>query len=505
MATAQRQLANTRKQIRGFVIVWTFITFMMGLATFLAIYFTSNPNIVSAAANSVIADTVDTEIGNSGNNGDDGDAANQLVALPTNTPQATTIPPTVTPPPVATEEATAMEVAQAETTPKTLGVVEISTDTPPPPTVMPTPRPVDDTAFQVGIQVQESPDFNPDNQDGWIRAVAEDLKLPWIKQQVRWEVMEENRGEVNWATLDLVMTSTAKFDVKVMLSIVTAPNWAREQGVNLNQHGPPANFQDYVNFVTAIVQRYPGQVHAIEVWNEQNLDREWTSTTGVNPTSYVNMLQVTYQAVKAIDPGIIIISGALSPTGVHDGYNIWDDFFYMDGMIQAGFLNYLDCVGAHHNGYNVSSDYRFNEIPNDPSAIFRGPFDNPNHSWSFRSTLEGYATRIANAGSDKKLCITEFGWPVSEDVGAFPRGFEFAQDNSLQEQAQYISGALTNMNEWGFVWIAYIWNFNYGPQAGWDPNNDNVPYSMIGPDFVFRPAYDAIREWQAGYASITGA
>jgi hypothetical protein len=53
------------------------------------------------------------------------------------------------------------------------------------------------------------------------------------------------------------------------------------------------------------------------------------------------------------------------------------------------------------------------------------------------------------------------------------------------------------MEEWGFVKLAFIWNFNYGPQAGWDTNNDNVPYSFIGPDWQFRPVYDAVIEWQA--------
>jgi hypothetical protein len=100
--------------------------------------------------------------------------------------------------------------------------------------------------------------------------------------------------------------------------------------------------------------------------------------------------------------------------------------------------------------------------------------------------------------------VTEFGWPVTEDLGGSPAGFEFAQDNTLEEQAQWIPQAMTNMEEWGFVWIAYIWNFNYGPQAGWATDNDNVPYSLIGPEFSFRPAYDAIREWQRAYLERAG-
>ena len=167
-------------------------------------------------------------------------------------------------------------------------------------------------------------------------------------------------------------------------------------------------------------------------------------------------------------------------------------------------LEWADCVGAHHNGYNVSPDYRYHETPNDPDAIFRGPFDNPHHSWSFRSTLEGYVNRIRSAGADTKLCVTEFGWPSSEGLGGARQGFEFALDNTLAEQAEWIPRAMGNMEEWGFVWLAFVWNFNYGPQAGYALSNDNVPYSLIGPGFTFRPAYDAIRDWQSDYLKRTG-
>jgi polysaccharide biosynthesis protein PslG len=54
--------------------------------------------------------------------------------------------------------------------------------------------------------------------------------------------------------------------------------------------------------------------------------------------------------------------------------------------LAAGMLNYADCVGAHHNGYNIGPDVAFDATGSSPkaaTAIFRGPFDNPHHSWSF--------------------------------------------------------------------------------------------------------------------------
>lgn len=479
-----------RQRIRTFAIVWSIITLLMGVSTFIAIYFVYG--VINTARNDVM---------------DTGSVALPVATQPTQATQAAAALATVTP--IPTSQPTTIPLTPTEAEAVALAQSEVTEEAEPtelPPA--PTPLPVDDRTFQVGTQVQVSPDLNAENQELWMREVDEKLGLNWFKQQVRWEDVEREQGEYDWAALDLSLPLASEYGLKVMLSIVTAPEWAREPGVNVNQHGPPANFQTYADFVTAIIERYPGMVHAVEVWNEQNLDREWTSTGGLSAANYVNMLRTTAQAVKNVDPGIIIISGALSPTGgwtEPDGrVTAIDDFVYLDSLISAGMLNYADCVGAHHNGYNIGPSVAWNNVPNDPSATFRGPFDNPHHSWSFYSTLQTYADKIELAGGDQPLCITEFGWASTEDLDGSPQGFGFADDNTLEEQAEWTVEALDNMEEWGTVWLAFIWNFNYGPQAGWDPTNDNVPYSMIGKDWVFRPIYDAVMQWQEDYLERTG-
>ncbi len=467
MATLQTTAQRSRiRQLRMFVLVWIGITFIMGACTFFAIFWVLGETGIVAGSD-------------------------RNFALPTSPPTVaavipTTIPtqaPAVVPPTdVPTENAQAVAQAATATEAPTQG-----------PTL--TPLPVSNKSFQPGIQVQASPDLNPENQDLWMREVSQKLGFGWFKQQVRWEFIEPEKGQFDWAMLDMVMPSKNQFGLNVMMSIVTAPDWAREPGANLEKHGPPANNADYVNFVTAILNRYPGQVQAIEVWNEQNIDREWSSAKGLKAENYVALLRDTYTAVKAIDPGIIIISGALSPTGFNDGVGAWDDYIYLDQLISAGMLNYMDCLGVHHNGYNIGPNIPWDNVPPDPTASFRGPFDNPHHSWSFYSTLQTYAKKVALAGGEQKLCVTEFGWASTEDLGGYPAGFEFANDNTLQEQADNIVEALNLMDEWGFVWLAFVWNFNYGPQAGWATDNDNVPYSIVGKDWKFRPAYDAIIKW----------
>ncbi|MFZ4815372.1 MAG: hypothetical protein ACOYL5_12615 [Phototrophicaceae bacterium] len=464
---------SARKQVRNFVLIWALITLLMGACTFVAIY----------TAYGLIELGIDEGV--------------SLVASPTATLQSSeegavnfpTRPPTqIAPTATAT---TAVVATQAD--PPTVE------PTPTPvPTIAPTLLPVSDTRFQLGIQVQVSLDSDPNI---WMTE-AQKLGMEWVKQQIAWELVEPQRGQYEWTRVDAGIEAAADRGQRLLVSVVAPPDWAREPGANLDRQGPPANYQDYANFVAEIVRRHPGKIHAIEIWNEQNLDREWTSVRGLVPADYVNLLRLSYQAIKAVDPGVIVISGALSPTGFDDGIGAWDDFRYMDAMIVAGLLNYTDCVGAHHNGYNIPSTYSWDEVPNDPSAIFRGPFDNPHHSWSFRSTLQGYAFRIQQAGGTQKLCVTEFGWPSIEDLGQSRPNFEFAADNTLQEQSDWTIEAINNMAEWDIVQIAIVWNLNYGALAGWDVNNDNVAYSIIGKDFNFRPVYGALQEWNREHRGV---
>ena len=335
----------------------------------------------------------------------------------------------------------------------------------------------------------------------WMGQV-ESLGLGWVKQQLRWAHFEGTPGEMDWSGFDAVVESANARGLKVMFSIVDAPEWSRSYRDENEEGAPPDNLDLMADFMGRLVDRYKGRLHAIEVWNEQNLDREWDTAEGVDPEAYVEMLRLSYQAIKSRDPNIMVISGALSPTAGRqtDPNNpervIWmDDFDYMDRMIQLGALNYCDCVGAHHNGINMPPDVAWDEGYNDPTAQFRGPFDNPHHSWSFRSTLWGYHERIKAAGSDKPLCVTEFGWASAEGFDGYPPGFEFALDNTLEEQAEWNVEAFQLMREWGFVRLAFLWNLNYS-QLGWGPRDPNAPYALIDFGGAARPAFGAIGEME---------
>ncbi|MGW8319748.1 MAG: hypothetical protein ACWGPS_10915 [Candidatus Promineifilaceae bacterium] len=323
--------------------------------------------------------------------------------------------------------------------------------------------------------------------------IKNQLGLDWVKVQVEWPLVQPDPETYQWFFYDGVVDEASKQGLYLMLSVTGAPAWTRAAG---GENGPPDDYNLYAGFLTELLNRYPGEVQAIEVWNEQNLDREWASTQGIDPANYVNFLSVAHTAIKAADPNIIVISGALAPTGFSDGVTALDDFVWLDEALAGGMLKYADCVGVHHNGYNIGPDVPFEEASAQPeaaAAVFRGPFDNPHHSWSFKTTLDTYAEKIQAVDPAKKLCVTEFGWASSEGYDSYPTGFEFVQDNTLEEQAQYITQAFQLMHDSGDVWLAFLFNYDFG-NKGNGPTDDPVPYSIIDTNGAPRPAFAAVAE-----------
>jgi hypothetical protein len=72
-------------------------------------------------------------------------------------------------------------------------------------------------------------------------------------------------------------------------------------------HYPPSDPAAWLRYVTAVVSRYHQDVPAWEVWNEPDFETFWGGT----PAEYASLLALTYQAIKAIDPGATVVLGGL--------------------------------------------------------------------------------------------------------------------------------------------------------------------------------------------------
>lgn len=298
---------------------------------------------------------------------------------------------------------------------------------------VPTSPPPDD-GFALGAQT-----LNLHN-----RARLEEAGMTWVKYQYKWP------SEDTLANLKEVIDSAHSEGFKILVTVTGDTPYPAASSIN---------FMAYIDFVREVAKLGPD---GIEVWNEMNIDFEWPAGQ-ISPSSYVNnMLAPAYTAVKAVDTNILVISGALAPTGFDNNTNAWSDARYLTGLRNAGAANYLDCVGVHFNAGATA-----------PSATSGHPADpgDRHYSWYYLPTLTLYRNAFSNT---RELCLTEFGYLTADGFTGLPPGFSWAANTSLEEQARWLAEAAQIAKNSGYVQLAIVYNLDFikyepsgDPQAGY--------------------------------------
>jgi hypothetical protein len=263
--------------------------------------------------------------------------------------------------------------------------------------------------------------------------------MNWVKFQHKW-----GEGDSANAVAGRIQQAQAN-GFKVLLSIPGADHSS-------------INYQAYVNFLGGVAALGP---NAIEVWNEQNIDREWPAGQ-ISPSTYVNsMLAPAYNAIKAANPNVMVISGAPAPTGFFGGCGGGgcNDDLYVAGMAAAGAASYMDCIGIHYNEGIISPSQTSGD-PRSPSAHYTRYF------WGMINTY-------SNAfGGSRPLCFTELGYLSGDDYGGVPGGFAWAGTTSISEHAQWLAEAVSLSSSSGRVRMLIVFNVDFthysaDPQAGY--------------------------------------
>ncbi len=340
----------------------------------------------------------------------------------------------------------------------------------------------------------------------WNSVMAGQLRMNWTRAKVNWHEFEPVPGAPNtfqFQLFDAFVADANKKGLHIVVTVTQPPAWTRVTPArNPDQRpSPPELPGEGTRFFQLIAARYKGCIQAIEVLNETNLDREWVVASGeLRAADYIAFLREVVPALRRIDRRLIVIMAAPSPTGANIPGVAQDDFFYLEDFVSAGGLSLVDCIGVHLNGYNLPPDKRWDEGYNDPSARFRGPFDNPHHSWSFISTIAGYRQR-----AKKPMCVTEFGWASAENLtrkdgsplsGAAP-GFDFALDNTEAEQAAWLVSGFRLLRQLGYVRFGIVFNLDFVQKIGQNPDEpggDPALYSVIRQNGAPRPAFEALRD-----------
>ena len=301
--------------------------------------------------------------------------------------------------------------------------------------------------FGYGIQVNGS---DPAGEAADIKA----LGFNWVKIQLPWKDGEPSKGNLTLSSYDNFVNTMSGNGIKVLLSIVKAPDWSRRQNATPGE-GPPDNMQDAADFMGAVAARYCGKVGAIEVWNEANLDVEWHDKRGLSAALYMDMLKKSYVAIKAKCPDIVVVSGASTPNGLNSATAI-DDVNYLHQMYQNGLKDYSDAIGAHPSGFRTAPDVAWTGASLGSYADHR--------SFLFRGTMDAYrAVMVQYGDGSKQIWATEFGWPVGTGGGAHPAG----QHNSAEVAGDYYVRAYQWAKAQGWVGVMFAWQLDFsGGEVG---------------------------------------
>jgi polysaccharide biosynthesis protein PslG len=315
--------------------------------------------------------------------------------------------------------------------------------------------------------------------------MAVDGGFRWQKTLFQWREIEgAAKGQFDWTESDRVVRASAAAGVRIIARIDFQPTWARADGAH---NGPPDDFQDYWDFVSEFVGRYRagspiGQVHALQVWNEPNLEREWGNEP-INADSaadYVRLLRGAHRAAHAADPGIIVLSAGLSPTGVTNEQSA-DDLEYLRWMYRAGLRGAFDALGVNANA----------QAP-EVAAGFGALKDFPHPSFYFRRVEQLRAEMVDNGDGAKQIWLLEWGW-TADAVHPNYAWFAVSETKKAENIVEAFTYARTRWAPW--IGVMVLWTL---PDPTWDRNREEYWWAIADPDGTPRPAYARVKEARRG-------
>lgn len=176
----------------------------------------------------------------------------------------------------------------------------------------------------------------------------------WLRHHsMHWFLREPEKGKYDWTYFDDRLAVAEKYKMNVLLTFGGTPKWASSSddtkmtccGTFYYQNYPPKNWQDWSDFVTAVVTRYKDKIQWFELWNEPGYSSAfWTNGSA---RDFGMLLKTGYEAAKKADPGCKVLSGAPLTPG-----------FLEDAVKSNGGKLWFDVMSFHYSG----SDKRGGEL-----------------------------------------------------------------------------------------------------------------------------------------------
>jgi polysaccharide biosynthesis protein PslG len=308
-----------------------------------------------------------------------------------------------------------------------------------------------------------------------------DAGIVWVKQQFPWEEIEQPRkgqfydtkfNQVTWDKFDGMVKLAEEYGLRLIARLDRPPAWARAD--KSHPERPPDNFDDYGDYVHAVVSRFKGRVNHFQLWNEPNLGEEWTGRP--DPVEYVRLLRIGYERAKQANSESVILSAPLA-INTEQGPIHLNELDFLDQMYAAGAQPLFDVLAA--NAYGMD----------------KPPTDPPNKNvLNFRRVELLRQVMEKNKDANKAIWLNEYGWNASpkemtKEELMWQRVTEKQQADWTVEGVQYAQ------RHWPWSGVICGWYFRQVGDV--PPTKSEYYFRMVDPDFTPRPVYNAVKQASA--------
>jgi len=288
-------------------------------------------------------------------------------------------------------------------------------------------------------------------------SLIQQLGAQSVRDEVFWQGVEHEKHHY-------AIPKNSEIYVNAIVAKGLKPLLSLDYGNSLYDHGdkPISDeaIEGYARYAEFVVRHFQGKVSMYEIWNEWN--GGVGKTTPGTAVTYVKLLKVVYPRLKAIDPNLTIIAGAVSGGGIRGPW--------FKEMLEAGALQAADAISFHQY---IFSSKGVGKLP----ETLR---DNINR-------VEDLA-RSYNDNRDVPLLLTETGWPTSTG----------ASGTSPQESGDLASQTVLLLRSLPFLGGVWFYDFQ---DDGSNPEKTEDNFGIVHVDLTPKPGFiqiATVNRWLAG-------
>lgn len=324
----------------------------------------------------------------------------------------------------------------------------------------------------------------------------------WVRITASWHRIQSSKNEgYDWQDIDDAIALAKKYNLKVLMQISGAPEWAtgvdklsaaEKNALNARKiwvasFAPlPQYDNDFSNFVSALVNRYARQgVIDYEFWNEPGNPEFWHDTIQnpkPNPEHYTHLLKIAYTAAHNAHNDVNVMAGGMTVGGSNNSTGYIGPMEFLERMYRAGAKEYFDGVSHHPYGIYARA-FRDNGWANMIGDVVK--------PGGGEKTL--YQIMLENGDGNKKIWPSEVGldaaYPgvdetkqanvISQILGWYQKSNIFGPLILYQakDRKPYITSGVVDRDSNGDGWL----------DVNIDTNGDGIPDANIDADNNGRP------------------